>query len=169
MADKKDGKKGGLTGEIIPADLSGKGKGSGKQGRGRPEFVVDWDMVDKLLGIQCVQTEVAAVVGCTPETLRHACRRDHHMTWREYSAEKAGIGKAALRRRMFQGAMAGNARLMVFLAKNYLGMTERTEVTGRNGRPIELNTTIDVKKLSSDALREIAAAGVEEGEESDDD
>jgi len=169
MADKKGGKKGGLSGEIIPADLSsGKGKSQGR-GRGRPEFYPDWDMVDKLLGIQCNQTEVAAVVGCAPETLRHACRRDHQMTWREYSAEKTGIGKAALRRRMFQGAMAGNARLMVFLAKNYLGMTERTEVTGRNGRPIELNSTIDVKKLSDAALREIAAAGVEEGDEDDDD
>ncbi len=50
--------------------------------------------------------------------------------------------------------MQGSDRMLIFLGKNHLNQTERAEITthGTLPRPI---STIDMSKLSDDALREI--------------
>ena len=125
---------------------------------GRPEFVVDWSMVDKLLSIQCTQEEVAVILGCNADTLGKACQRDHGILYREYSKGKRAVGKASLRHKQWQIAMAGNVRMNIFLGKNYLGQAENLEISGPGRGPIQ-TAAIDMSKLSDSALEEIIKAG----------
>jgi len=36
----------------------------------RPKFKIDYDMVEKLAGIQCTQQEIASFLGCSVDTLQ---------------------------------------------------------------------------------------------------
>lgn len=147
---------------------SGKGKAKlpatvqsdkgGQKKNGRPEFVVDWGQVDKLLGIQCTQEEIAQVLGCHPETLRNCCQRDHGILFRDYSSAKRAVGKASLRHKQWQIAMAGNVRMNIFLGKNYLGQAENVEISGPGKGPIQ-TAAVDMSKLSDKTLAEIVEAG----------
>lgn len=153
-----------LEGEILDP-LEGTGK---KDGRGRPQAEIPWAGVDYLIGINCTQYEIAGALGIHHTTLLQACIRDHGVMWREYSAPKRGKGKASLRRRLWKEAFSGNTRVLLLLAKNELGMSEKNEITmPGGGRPLaeQLNTTIDVKKLSKAALKELALAKKEKGDD----
>ena len=139
---------------------------------GRPQIEIDWQTVDKLLGIQCTAEEVGAVIGCSSDTLSRACKREHGITYAQYSAGKRAAGKASLRHKAWSIGMGGNVRMLLRLTSTHLGMSDRSEISGPNGQPIEMAQTVDMTKLSTKALEEIAALGGPNGEpldESDDD
>lgn len=139
---------------------------------GRPQIEIDWATVDKLLGIQCTAEEVASVIGCSSDTLGRACKREHGITYAQYSAGKRAAGKASLRHKQWTSAMGGNIRMQIHLGKHVLDQVDRREISGPNGKPLEMAQTVDMSKLSTKALEEIAALGGPNGEpldESDDD
>lgn len=166
-----------LEGEIIlPGERSGEGDGAkyaGSNKGGRPHASLDWKLIDNLLLIQCTQAEIAAVLEVDPDTITAACQREQGMLFRKYSAAKRGVGKVSLRRRQWKTAMAGDGpqhvRMQIHLGRHVLDQRERHEVTGANGNAIELATTVDMKKLSDAALREIIEAGVAETDQDEDD
>ena len=85
---------------------------------GRPNKDVDEDVIAKLSQIGCTQEEIGAVVGISARTLQ---RR-----FSDLVEENKNIGKASLRKRMWQSALKGNPNMMIWLSKNYLGMKDRT-------------------------------------------
>jgi len=85
---------------------------------GRPNKDVDEDVIAKLSQIGCTQEEIGAVVGISARTLQ---RR-----FADLVEENKNIGKASLRKRMWQSALKGNPNMMIWLSKNYLGMKDRT-------------------------------------------
>ena len=88
------------------------------QSIGRPKKDLDKDVIAKLSQIGCTQEEIGSVVGISARTLQ---RR-----YADLVAENKNIGKASLRKRMWQSALKGNPNMMVWLSKNYLGMKDRT-------------------------------------------
>ena len=95
---------------------------------GRNEVTIDWPKVDSLLKAQCDGTGIAAMLGIHPNTLYRKCEEKHGMSFSDYSALKRGEGKELLRAKMFDAAMKGDKTMQIFLAKNYLGMSDRQEV-----------------------------------------
>jgi hypothetical protein len=95
---------------------------------GAPEFKVDWKKVDAYLKAQCLGTDIADILGIHPNTLYRKCEEEFNINWSEYSRIKKTEGKALLRARMFDRAMSGDTTMSIFLAKNYLGLSDRQSI-----------------------------------------
>lgn len=97
---------------------------------GRPKFVIDYEMVEKLAGIMCTQQEIASVLGCSVDTLQaDADFSVHYKKGQE-------IGKMSLRRKQFKLADK-NASMAIFLGKNYLGQKDVVEQNVNNNGIID--------------------------------
>lgn len=72
--------------------------------------------------------------------------------WDELLAREAGLadaiaraplaGKAALRRRQYQLAVAGDSKMLKHLGEHALGQVARTELTGANGGAIKVESSL---------------------------
>lgn len=83
---------------------------------GRPKKEVDGKLVKDLASIFCTMNEIAAVVGCSVDTLER----------RYAEALKRGreTAKSSLRRLQWKAAKKGNTSILIWLGKNYLGQRE---------------------------------------------
>lgn len=89
---------------------------------GRPRIEIDWPLVDNLCAIHCTGPEIASVLGVSEDTMTRACKREKKLTFADYIRQKSLKGKASLRRQMWKLAESGNAVMLIFIAKNWLGM-----------------------------------------------
>lgn len=95
---------------------------------GRPRKPIDKTEFEKLCALQCTLEEVCGWFGITDVTLNTWCKENYEgRTFSEVFAEKRVAGKISLRRNMIQLA-SKNATMAIFLAKNWLGMTDNVEV-----------------------------------------
>lgn len=95
---------------------------------GRQAKQINGEQVKKLASYQCTNIEIASVMECSTKTLE-----------RRFSDEIAAgrnLGKATLRRKQWDLAMAGDRAMLIWLGKQMLGQTERQEVTGKDGAPL---------------------------------
>ena len=84
---------------------------------GRPNKDVDKDVIAKLSQIGCTREEIGSVVGISARTLN---RR-----FADLVAENKNIGKASLRKKLWEKALKGNEKLLIWLSKQELGMQDR--------------------------------------------
>ena len=89
---------------------------------------IDWKRVDAMCAIQCTGQEIADVLGFSYNTLVRACEREQGVLFEEYFAQKRSSGKSSLRRKQYSIAMNGNPTMLVWLGKNWLGQTDKTEI-----------------------------------------
>lgn len=105
--------------------------------RGRPRIKIDYKQVEQLAAIQCTDEEIAAVLGVERSTIKRRKKDDDEFC----TAYKKGQqrGKASLRRMQFKAAEGGNATMLIWLGKQYLGQSDKTqhELSGPGGGPIE--------------------------------
>ena len=94
-----------------------------KRGRGRPPKELDIDLVKKLAEIQCTDQEIAAVCGVSIDTI---ARRKANPEFAQALEDGKLIGKQSLRRIQWNLAQT-NASMAIFMGKNYLGQTDKTE------------------------------------------
>lgn len=85
----------------------------------RPLLELDTNLIEKLASIQCSKVEIASIMGCSVDTLDNR--------YSENVSKGREQGKMTLRRKMYESAMGGNAVMMIFLSKNYLGMSDKVE------------------------------------------
>ncbi len=90
---------------------------------------IDWVLVHDLCSIGCTQKEVCAVLKISHDTLTRRCKEEYDQTFAEYHMEYVdSTFKVSLRRAMHRAAITnGNPPLLIFLAKNYLGMSDKIE------------------------------------------
>jgi len=88
------------------------------KGAGRPHKVIDPELIRKLAKIQCTQEEIAAVCGCSVDTLDR--------NYAEIIKDGKEDGKASLRRLQFKIAESGNASMSIFLGKVYLNQKDES-------------------------------------------
>ena len=86
----------------------------------RPKFKIDYEMVEKLAGIQCTQQEIASFLGCSVDTLQ----RDE--TFCGLYKKGQENGKMSLRRMQFKIAEK-NPTMAIWLGKQYLGQKDILE------------------------------------------
>ena len=109
----------------------------------RPKFKIDYDMVEKLAGIQCTQQEIASFLGCSVDTLQ----RDETFC----GIYKKGMesGKMSLRRTQFRLAEK-NPTMAIWLGKQYLNQRDRQEIIA------EVDAKNNYKELSTEELKKLA-------------
>ncbi len=96
-------------------------KAEKKKQLGRPQKAIDEKVLANLSQINCTQEEIASILGISARTLQ---RRYADLI--EINKNK---GKASLRKRMYEKAMKGNDKLMIWLSKQYLEMSDRIHNT----------------------------------------
>lgn len=106
----------------------------------RPRKEIDWADVEKLCALQCTQEEVAQFCQVTVDTLNSRCKDEQGMSFSEFFDLKRGTGKVSLRRAQWQLAHKGNATMLIWLGKQYLGQRDRAlhEHSGPDGTPISM-------------------------------
>lgn len=102
----------------------------------RPQKKIDPKQVEQLAAINCSHAEMAAVLGCSADTLE-----------RRFAAvikEGRGKGNVSLKRKQWQAAMDGNITMMIWLGKQNLGQRDRQEVEMNPNpeRPANINSTV---------------------------
>lgn len=105
-----------LTGDVM----------SGKK-MGRPRKEIDLVQFEKLCGLQCTLAEIAGFFECSEDTIENWCKREQGQTFSEIYKKYSVNGKLTLRRNMLR-LSEKNASVAIFLAKNWLGMSDNVEV-----------------------------------------
>jgi hypothetical protein len=97
----------------------------------RPKFKIDYDMVEKLAGIQCTQQEIASFLGCSVDTLQ----RDE--TFCGIYKKGQENGKMSLRRMQYKLAEK-NPTMAIWLGKQYLGQKDTINNTNTGTQRIQI-------------------------------
>lgn len=114
-----------------------------KRSTGRPKAVIDWDKVGKLLEAGGSAVGIAAMLGIDVKTLYNRCETDNKITFSAYSQQKLAKGDELLRSKQFQVAMAGDKTMLIWLGKQRLNQSDKSDtnitadVTNREVRVIE--------------------------------
>ena len=96
-------------------------KSEKKKQLGRPNKDIDKKILANLSQIGCTQEELGSILGVSARTLQ---RRFADLI--EVNKNK---GKASLRKKMYEKAMKGNDKLLIWLSKNYLNMVDKVHTT----------------------------------------
>lgn len=97
-----------------------------------------WRMIEAACKIQCTGEEIAGMLGIDYDTLAARVQDKYSLKFSEYIKRHADGGKASLRRMQWKAAEAGNATMLVWLGKQNLGQTDKTEMrhSGDDENPI---------------------------------
>ena len=99
---------------------------------GRPLKVIDYKRLDAMCAIHCTGEECASILGMDYDTLNRTLKKDGHKGFTEYFKQKGANGKMSLRRKQFDHAMSGNATMLIWLGKQWLGQADKQEEATEN-------------------------------------
>ena len=108
-----------------------------KKKNGRPKKLIDYKILENLCIIQATREECAAVLDMNTDTLSRNLKVDGHESFKAYHKKHSEKGKASLRRMQWKSADKGNVTSQIWLGKNYLEQSDKTELTGKDGGPIK--------------------------------
>ena len=100
----------------------------------RPLADIDGSKVEAMAAIGCTEVEIATVLGCHATTL---CNRFS----KEYHKGRENL-KMRLRKKQTEVALGGNIVMLIFLGKQYLGQSDKQEITGAGGGPVDTRITV---------------------------
>ena len=125
-----------------------------------PSLIADDATIDKvkmIAGLQCTQPEAAAILEVSLACFEGFLRANKKA--REAWDDGRENGRASVRRMQFNSAKAGNVTMQIWLGKQYLGQKDKqeTELTGKDGGPIEVKNSTD--ELVSRIARLASRAG----------
>ena len=116
----------------------------------RVRIEIDYVSLDKLLAMQCTLEECAAFFDISEDTIERAVKRDKKMSFKEYRDIKKQAGSISLRRAQWKKATEKlDTTMLIFLGKQYLGQTDKTETESN----INIQNEIDFSKFTDDELR----------------
>lgn len=112
---------------------------------GRPAIAFDSDVIEGLATIQCTDEEIAAVLGCSVDTL--ARRKVDDPEFANALARGKARGRQTLRRSQWQAATGPNPNpaMMIWLGKQLLGQRDQIDQN--------LSGEIGLYRLTEDELR----------------
>lgn len=94
---------------------------------------IDKKRFEELCECQCTEEAIALYFGVDGDTVNNWCKNTYGKTFSEVFKEKRQKGLDCLRSRMYENAMTGGKYgkgenvLQIFLAKNWLGMSDKVE------------------------------------------
>jgi len=117
---------------------------------GTKQIVIDWEKFESLCRMQCTLREIADAFNCSEATIERRVTEKYGCRFVDIFKRKRQGGLISLRQNMFKMA-AKHPNMAIFLAKNWLGMTDKTEITGAEGSPLAISITVGTeaaKKLT---------------------
>lgn len=114
-----------------------------KRKRSKPFTEDDYQKIYQLAAIQCTMDEIARVMGVPLRTLHH--RKSRSAKLRELIEKGRADSKVSLRKAQYQQAMQGNKTMLVWLGKQWLGQTDKTEYQPAAGTRIRLRWPEEMK------------------------
>jgi len=87
-----------------------------KKKAGRPKAKLDVEMIEKLATIHCTPREMGYIMGVDHRTIIK-----HHGDLIE---KGKSLGKMKLRKKQMEVALQGNATMLIWCGKNFLGQTD---------------------------------------------
>ena len=116
--------------------------GTGFNGNGRPKINIDWKQFEAYCAVQCTLREIADYFNCSEKTIERKVKEYYGCPFGDVFKRKRQKGLMSLRANLFRlSEKQGN--VAIFLAKNWLGMTDSHEVTGTDGGPITIRVVYD--------------------------
>jgi hypothetical protein len=115
-------------------------KGDGKGWRKGMTKPVDYKLLKSLCALQCTDEEMASVLGIGHATFERRKKKDE-LFQQAYEEGKAE-GRVSLRRQQYQAANAGNITMQIWLGKQFLGQTDKADLSS-GGKPFKF--TIKLK------------------------
>src|SRR3989338_3771904 len=123
---------------------------------GRPKKPeLNWGQFEELCKIQCREDEIASVLGAqqgmnglSVDTLNTRVNDHYGVGFSEAYKRFSGYGKAGLRRIQFRLAET-NAGMAIWLCKQYLGQTEKIEITNNELMKEELEILTKSQKYNA--------------------
>lgn len=93
---------------------------------GRPKKEINEKQVERLAAIGCTVTEIATVLGCNPDTL--------YVRFSESLKKGRESLKTSLRRFQYKAAQNGNAAILIWMGKQYLGQRDKIDMDVKDAR-----------------------------------
>jgi hypothetical protein len=115
---------------------------------GRPRKEIDFAQLEKLVYLQCTAVECAGFFDISEDTLDLRIKDAGYDNFTDYFKKHSQGGKISLRRWQFRLAEKGNAAMLIWLGKQYLGQTDKSEISTFEGKPFQLS--YDIKKKPED-------------------
>lgn len=111
---------------------------------GRPRIDFDEKTFYGLLRLQCTQEEIAGFFDCDVDTIRrYALSLDSELGFTGLLKKYGSEGKISLRRAQYKNAVENmNTTMQVWLGKNWLGQTDKSEILLPKAS-IELKYSVD--------------------------
>lgn len=94
----------------------------------RPKKEIDKEEFEKLCGLFCTTEDIASFFDCSVDTIERWCKRTYDAGFAEVYKKYSATGRTSIRRWQFQAAKKGNATLLIFLGKNYLGQKDTADI-----------------------------------------
>ena len=122
---------------------------------GRPKIEIDWKQFEAYCAIQCTLREIADYFNCSQMTIERKVKEHYNCGFVDIFKRKRQKGLMSLRANLFKlSEKQGN--VAIFLAKNWLGMSDSHEITGAGGEPIRHVIEVvdqETKKALSEFLK----------------
>lgn len=88
----------------------------------RPKKIVDIELIQELAGLNCSFDEISRIVGVSVRTL--------HRNYGTVIKKGRDYVITSLKRKQFEIAIGGNVTMLIWLGKNILDQTDKTEIKG---------------------------------------
>ena len=107
-----------------------------KKKNGRPPKTINYRALQGLCEIQATGEECAAILDISYNNLNIKLKKEGHGGFEDYYKKHSATGRASLRRKQMKVALSGNKTLLIWLGKQYLGQSDKNELSGPGGGPI---------------------------------
>ena len=110
---------------------------------GRPKINIDWKRFESYCAVQCTLREIADYFNCSEMTIERKVKEHYNCCFVDIFKRKRQAGLMSLRANLFKlSEKQGN--VAIFLAKNWLGMSDKQEIEHSGGEnPITLKVVYD--------------------------
>ena len=98
----------------------------------RRKVEIDFKELERLCYMQCSEQEIAQWFHCGISTILLRVKEQFGISFQEYFERHRVGGLISLRRNMFKMSEK-SPQMAIFMAKNWLGMVDKQEVTGEGG------------------------------------
>ena len=120
--------------------MAAQGKRQKKKATGRPRAKIDLAQIQTLAQIQCTDYEIALVIGVSEKTIER--RKKAGGDFLEAYEKGRSEGRTSLRKWQFEAAKNKNITMLIWLGKQYLGQTDKTDLLS-DGAPFRFTIAIN--------------------------
>ena len=120
--------------------MAARGRTQKKKVTGRPRATIDLAQITALAQIQCTDYELALVIGVSERTIERRKKSDEKFL--EAYEKGRAEGRTSLRKWQFEAAKNRNITMLIWLGKQYLGQTDKTDLLS-DGQPFRFTIAIN--------------------------